>query len=159
MALMGVLMALNQVFLLIASIIESNTFFFLGMASLPLGIIVIERGWKKGVLFFIGSLFLTFFIIPDKLILIPYAFVFGNYGVVKYLIEGRGNIVWEIIFKAIYLNITFIGAVIISKNILGLSIPLYLILGANIVFFIYDYAYSLFISQYQNKIRGKIKWN
>ena len=159
MALMGVLMALNQVFLLIASIIESNTFFFLGIASLPLGIIVIERGWKKGVLFFIGSLFLTFFIIPDKLILIPYAFVFGNYGVVKYLIEGRGNIVWEIIFKAIYLNITFIGAVIISKNILGLSIPLYLILGANIVFFIYDYAYSLFISQYQNKIRGKIKWN
>lgn len=159
MALMGVLMALNQVFLLIASIIESNTFFFLGIASLPLGIIVIERGWKKGVLFFIGSLFLTFFIIPDKLILIPYAFVFGNYGVVKYLIEGRGNIVWEIIFKAIYLNITFIGAVIISKNILGLSIPLYLILGANIVFFIYDYAYSLFISEYQNKIRGKIKWN
>lgn len=159
MALMGVLMALNQVFLLIASIIESNTFFFLGIASLPLGIIVIERGWKKGVLFFIGSLFLAFFIIPDKLILIPYAFVFGNYGVVKYLIEGRGNIVWEIIFKAIYLNITFIGAVIISKNILGLSIPLYLILGANIVFFIYDYAYSLFISQYQNKIRGKIKWN
>ena len=159
MALMGVLMALNQVFLLIASIIESNTFFFLGIASLPLGIIVIERGWKKGVLFFIGSLFLTFFIIPDKLILIPYGFVFGNYGVVKYLIEGRGNIVWEIIFKAIYLNITFIGAVIISKNILGLSIPLYLILGANIVFFIYDYAYSLFISQYQNKIRGKIKWN
>lgn len=159
MALMGVLMALNQVFLLIASIIESNTFFFLGIASLPLGIIVIERGWKKGVLFFIGSLFLAFFIIPDKLILIPYAFVFGNYGVVKYLIEGRGNIVWEIIFKAIYLNITFIGAVIISKNILGLSIPLYLILGANIVFFIYDYAYSLFISEYQNKIRGKIKWN
>lgn len=159
MALMGVLMALNQIFLLMASIIESNTFFFLGIASLPLGIIVIERGWKKGVLFFIGSLFLTFFIIPDKLILIPYAFVFGNYGVVKYLIEGRGNIVWEIIFKAIYLNITFIGAVIISKNILGLSIPLYLILGANIVFFIYDYAYSLFISQYQNKIRGKIKWN
>lgn len=159
MALMGVLMALNQVFLLIASIIESNTFFFLGIASLPLGIIVIERGWKKGVLFFIGSLFLAFFIIPDKLILIPYAFVFGNYGVVKYLIEGRGNIVWEIIFKAIYLNITFIGAVIISKNMLGLSIPLYLILGANIVFFIYDYAYSLFISQYQNKIRGKIKWN
>lgn len=159
MALMGVLMALNQIFLLMASIIESNTFFFLGISSLPLGIIVIERGWKKGVLFFIGSLFLTFFIIPDKLILIPYAFVFGNYGVVKYLIEGRGNIVWEIIFKAIYLNITFIGAVIISKNILGLSIPLYLILGANIVFFIYDYAYSLFISQYQNKIRGKIKWN
>lgn len=159
MALMGVLMALNQIFLLIASIIESNTFFFLGIASLPLGIIVIERGWKKGVLFFVGSLFLAFFIIPDKLILIPYAFVFGNYGVVKYLIEGRGNIVWEIIFKAIYLNITFIGAVIISKNILGLSIPLYLILGANIVFFIYDYAYSLFISQYQNKIRGKIKWN
>ena len=159
MALMGVLMALNQIFLLMASIIESNTFFFLGIASLPLGIIVIERGWKKGVLFFIGSLFLTFFIIPDKLILIPYAFVFGNYGVVKYLIEGRGNIVWEIIFKAIYLNITFIGAVIISKNMLGLSIPLYLILGANIVFFIYDYAYSLFISQYQNKIRGKIKWN
>ena len=65
-AYMGVLLGLNQLFIILSSVIETNTIILMAAAALVVGVIVIEFGGKAGIIFYIASCILGFFLTFNK---------------------------------------------------------------------------------------------
>ncbi|MEG2247127.1 MAG: hypothetical protein RSC84_06785, partial [Peptostreptococcaceae bacterium] len=93
----GILLALNIILLLLINVIPINTLFIMGIASLPVSIIIMEFGFKSGISFYIGSVILGFLIMTNKAQWILYTLTFGVYGIIKYLIEKDKSIYIEYI--------------------------------------------------------------
>ena len=62
----GILLAINLILLILINIIPMNTLFLMGLASLPISIIIMEYGPKSGFIFYIASILLGFIIINNK---------------------------------------------------------------------------------------------
>ncbi len=156
---LGMLLGINQIMLFFSSIVPGNRLFFLGIASLPVALVIIEFGLKSGIVFYVGSVLLSLIIMFDKVYLIPYILFFGIYGVVKYLIEKDRSIVFEYLLKLISFNMLLMLGYFIVKYLIftALKINIVVFMLAQVTFLVYDYAYGLFISYYYNKIKGKIK--
>lgn len=155
-AFLGMLLALNQIILIFSNIIPTNKLFFLGLASLPIAIVIIEKGIKSGILFYVASVLLSIIIVPNKIHLISYILFFGIYGAIKYLIEKDRNIVFEYILKLISFNVLFFIGYFIVKSFIVIKLNAVILLGVQGIFLIYDYAYGIFINYYYEKIRDKI---
>lgn len=153
----GILLALNIILLILVNIIPMNTLFLLGLASLPIAIVIMEYGPKAGILFYIGSVLLSFIIMVNKAQWILYVFTFGIYGLVKYIIEKDRSFVQEYILKLLVANILIIFAYIILKGFVYIPINIFLILIFEISFIIYDFVYSQFIDFYNDKLRRFVK--
>lgn len=153
----GILLALNIILLILVNIIPMNTLFLLGLASLPIAIVIMEYGPKAGILFYIGSVLLSFMIMANKAQWILYVFTFGIYGLVKYIIEKNRSFIQEYILKLLVANILIIFAYIILKEFVYIPINIFLILIFEISFIIYDFVYSQFIDFYNDKFRRFIK--
>ena len=154
----GLLLALNIVFLILSFIIPTNTLFFMGLASLPIAIVIIEQGIKYGIVFYVASSILSFLFIPDKINWIFYTFTFGIYGVIKYFIERDRNIFIEYILKLGIFNIIIFLGYFFIKNFIYIPLNPITILVAQLIFIAYDYSYGIFIDYYYNKIRKNIKF-
>ena len=61
----SILLAINLILLILINIIPMNTLFLMGLASLPISIIIMEYGPKSGVIFYIASVLLGFIIINN----------------------------------------------------------------------------------------------
>ena len=72
----GILLSLNCIILMLVNVIPINTLFLLGLASLPISIIIMEYGPKIGLIFYIGSTLLSFIIMSNKFQWILYIFTF-----------------------------------------------------------------------------------
>ena len=153
----GILLALNIILLILVNIIPMNTLFLLGLASLPIAIVIMEYGPKAGILFYIGSVLLSFIIMVNKAQWILYVFTFGIYGLIKYIIEKDRSFVQEYILKLLVANILIIFAYIILKGFVYIPINIFLILIFEISFIIYDFVYSQFIDFYNDKLRKFVK--
>lgn len=153
----GILLALNIILLILVNIIPMNTLFLLGLASLPIAIVIMEYGPKAGILFYIGSVLLSFMIMVNKAQWILYVFTFGIYGLVKYIIEKDRSFVQEYLLKLLVANILIILAYIILKGFVYISINIFFILIFEISFIIYDFVYSQFIDFYNDKLRRFVK--
>ena len=153
----GILLALNIILLILVNIIPMNTLFLLGLASLPIAIVIMEYGPKAGILFYIGSVLLSFMIMANKAQWILYVFTFGIYGLVKYIIEKDRSFVQEYMLKLLVANILIIFVYIILKEFVYIPINIFLILIFEISFIIYDFVYSQFIDFYNDKFRRFIK--
>ncbi len=153
----GILLALNIILLILVNIIPMNTLFLLGLASLPIAIVIMEYGPKAGILFYIGSVLLSFIIMVNKAQWILYVFTFGIYGLVKYIIEKDRSFVQEYMLKLLVANILIIFVYIILKGFVYIPINIFLILIFEISFIIYDFVYSQFIDFYNDKLRRFVK--
>ncbi|SHJ94098.1 hypothetical protein [Tepidibacter formicigenes] len=153
---LGILLGINQIFLFFSSIIPTNRLFFLGISSLPISLVIIENGFKSGLLFYTASALLSIVLIPNKIYLIPYILFFGIYGLIKYLIEKNRNLIIEYSLKFLSFNIIFFIGYSIIKNFIFVKINIIIILISQVFFLAYDYAYGLFINYYYEKIKGKM---
>ncbi len=153
----GILLSLNCIILMLVNVIPINTLFLLGLASLPISIIIMEYGPKIGLIFYIGSTLLSFIIMSNKFQWILYIFTFGIYGLIKYLIEQNRNFIQEYIIKLIVGNILIIIVYLILKNFIYIPINIFSIFIFEIAFIIYDIVYSRFIDYYNDKFRKLIK--
>ena len=153
----GILLALNIILLILVNIIPMNTLFLLGLASLPIAIVIMEYGPKAGILFYIGSVLLSFMIMANKAQWILYVFTFGIYGLVKYIIEKDRSFVQEYMLKLLVANILIIFVYIILKGFVYIPINIFFILIFEISFIIYDFVYSQFIDFYNDKLRRFVK--
>lgn len=156
MAYSGLLLALNIVLLILSFVIPTNTLFFMGLASLPISIVIIEQGIKWGIVFYIASGILSFLFMPDKLNWITYTFTFGLYGIIKYFIERDRNLLIEYILKLVIFNIIIGTGYFFIKEFINIPFNIITALLAQVVFLIYDYSYSLAINYYYEKIRKNI---
>jgi hypothetical protein len=161
-ALNGILGALAVICLLLATILPNNRLSFYALSSFFIAISIIESGIKAGWLFYAATSLLSLIIVPEKLGLVPYVIFFGIYGLVKYFIEKLGKLAVEYVLKFLYFNVcTGIALVSVSKLFgynLTAKLPWWLlIIALEIVFFIYDFVYTLFINYYRDKLKPRLK--
>lgn len=157
-AYLGVLLGVNQLFIILSSIIETNTVILFAIAALIVGIIIVEFGGRAGVLFYIASCLLGFFLTFNKVEIITYIIFFGMYSLVKYLIEIKiYNIIVQYLIKFVYFNISLLAMYLVVRIFINLKLLWWMILGAQILFFIYDYAFTQFINYYIDKIKPKVR--
>ena len=153
----GILLALNCIILLLVNIIPINTLFLLGLASLPISIVIMEYGPKAGIIFYIGSVLLSFMLMTNKSQWILYILTFGVYGLIKYLIEQNRSFIQEYIIKLIVANILIVITYFILKPFVYIPVNIITIVIFEISFIIYDFVYSRFIDYYNDKLRKLVE--
>lgn len=166
-ALSAILAALVVICLAIISIIPVNTLSLYVLSSFFISIIVVEFGHKHGWLFFVVSSLLGAALVPNKVVMIPYMFFFGLYGLIKHYIEIFNKLFVEIVLKLAFFNICAYLVFLLARSFALDSInfdsnvkslpAVIIIIMLNIAFMVYDYTYSLFVQYYQNKIKPKIR--
>ncbi len=161
-AYLGVLLALNQIFIFLSSIIETNTLVLFMLAALMIGVVIVEFGVKNGILFYIASSILGFFITTNQVEIVTYILFFGLYSIIKCVIEKvafpmKRAIIFEIIVKLLFFNIAIISIYLIMRSFITIKMYWWFIFAAQALFIAYDYAFTVFINYYINKIQPKIK--
>lgn len=150
----GILIALTLAVLYSASVLPISTLSILTVASCLIPISIIRTSLKHSILIYLSSSILSFFLVPIN-IWILYSLFFGIYGIIKFFIEKLDNLIYEIILKFLTFNILLYIIYIIFKLFIGFKVKLSLwiiILIAQIAFLIYDYALTLIITYFLNKI-------
>ena len=137
----GILLSINLILLILINVIPINTLFIMGLASLPISIIIMEYGPKNGFIFYVASVILGFIVINSKIQWVVNTFTFGIYGLIKYTIERDRPVYIEYLLKILFAN----TAILIVYFIFEVS------------FIVYDNVYSLFIEHYNIKLRKIIK--
>ena len=145
-ALGGICLALTVIFLFGGSIVPGIELTLFAISSLFTAVMILETGVKGGVLLYAGAMLLGFAIIPNKLAMIPYAFFFGYYGIVKYYIEKLpGRWIQLALKTGLFAVLLSIGLIGFKKLLLGSihlpDYPVWLLILAGIAFLLlYDFA-------------------
>ncbi len=161
MTLTAILSALSVIVLYVSGFVPTGTFTFPVVASLFLIVAVIESGVKYGIAGFVVSSILGFLLTPEKGAIILYICFFGYYPIIKSLIERLRKLPLEWLLKLVVFNIAFWLVIwIYTTGFMGeLAIadyPIYvLILGANVVFVVYDLALTSLAGLYLSRIYKK----
>lgn len=140
--------ALGILILLLSLIFPTNTLAILGIASLIIPFLILKTNYKTAIIAYIATSLLSFLFLPINYSIL-YILFFGNYGIVKALIEKAQKIVTEFIIKLIYFNIVLIIGYILFTvlSLVELKNVIFIFIIANIVFIIYDIALSKAIGQ------------
>lgn len=153
------LTALTIVILYLNLLLPISTISILTLASALIPVALIRGSIKSSILVYISSSIIGFFILPINIILL-YVLFFGIYGIIKYFIEKINKLPIEIILKIIFFNIMLVLSIFVFNSIVAIEItrlPIYLLfIVAQPVFLIYDYALSLLISFYLDRIHKRI---
>ena len=171
----GIMVALTSIILYSTSLIPINTLTILTVASAVIPVCIIRSDVKTAIFVYIASSLIAFFIVPINISVI-YTVFFGIYGIIKFFVEKTRSKL-DILYKIMFFNISFVIGFIIFQNILGINIikgiedivsrfisgnikiltfGIFLII-ANVVFVIYDYALTLIITFYMERIHRKTK--
>ena len=154
----GMLLGVNIILLLLINVIPMNTLFLMGLASLPISIVIMENGPKSGVAFYLASVALGFMVMNNKSQWILYILTFGVYGLIKYAIEQDRPIYLEYLLKIICANMIIILAYFILRGFMYIPINLFTVAFFEVAFIAYDYVYTKFIEYYNNKLRKIIRY-
>lgn len=170
----AIMVALTSIILYSTSLIPINTLTILTVASAIIPVCIIRSNIKTATFVYVASSLIGFFIVPIN-ISILYAIFFGVYGIIKFLAEKTKNLTVEYIYKILFFNIAFCTAFVIFQKVIGIdvlagieniisrfinintkaiAITIFLII-ANIVFLVFDYALTLLISFYMDRIHNK----
>jgi hypothetical protein len=155
-AFAGMLLAVNVLLLFLINIIPNNTMFLMGLASLLVAVVVMEWGLKTGIAFYMGSALLGFLVMSNKVHWVVYVCTFAIYGIVKYLIEKDRPIYLEYVLKLVFANIAVFTLYFILRAIVYIPMNIFIILAFQVIFLVYDYAYTVFINYYNQKLRKMI---
>jgi hypothetical protein len=159
-AYLGILLGLNQLFIILSSVIETNTIILFAAAALIVGIVIVELGRKSGIAFYIASCILGFFLTFNKIEIITYILFFGLYSIIKHVLEVKTRNKTILYFgKFLFFNTALVSLYFIVKFFISFELSWWMILAAQVLFIIYDYAFTIFITSYINNIKPKIKRN
>ena len=157
--LSAALIALTIIILYLNLLLPISTLSILTLASLLVPIALMRGSMKSAILVYVASSIIGFFILPINIIIL-YILFFGIYGIVKYYIEKINKLPLEILIKLIFFNIIFFISFFVFKLFIKIEIttlPIWLFwIVAQIVFLVFDYALTLLISFYLDRIHTKI---
>ena len=161
LALGGICLALTLVFMFAGSFVPGIELTLFAIASVFTAVMILETGVSGAVIFYLAAVMLGFVLIPNKLGIIPYAFLFGYYGILKFYIEkihsGPMQLASKVIFFTALLTVGFLG---FKELLLGaVDIPDYpafiLIAGGLVIMLLYDWLYTQLINFYVVKVQRK----
>ncbi|MGI6732994.1 MAG: hypothetical protein ACOX4J_02290 [Anaerovoracaceae bacterium] len=156
-ALGGIMLALLVVTLFLASFVPGIELTLYAISSFYTAVMILETNGKGGGIFYVASGMLALLLIPNKAAVLPYLFFFGLYGIVKFYIEKIRRRPVEIFLKLVFFNISIGSGILLFKSaFLGnIQLPEYsnilLALGAQLMFLLYDYIFTLLIAFYRNR--------
>lgn len=157
-AYLGVLLGLNQLFIILSSVIETNTIILMAAAALLVGVVIVEFGTKAGVLFFVASCLLGFILTFNKVEIITYICFFGLYSIIKHYIERKIlNKYLSYGLKIAFFNLSLLLMYFLVRLFISFILTWWMILAAQVLFIIYDYSFTIFIYQYITSIKPKLK--
>lgn len=161
LALGGICLALTIIFMFAGSFAVGIELTLFAISSMFVAVMIIESGIGGGIILYIAAVIMGLMLVPNKVAIVPYAFFFGYYGIVKYLIEKLPNAAAQIIVKVAFF------AVVLSVGLLGfkellleaIEMPVFpaavLIIGGTLMLMLYDYIFTLVINIYMVKIKRK----
>ena len=167
-AVSGLFMALSVVLVILSGILEFNTLFLLAAAAFCVGIIIREYDLKTGVLFFVGTLILSFLLAPQKLYCITFslmaAYVLLVEGLWQFLGKHQNVRKPELMFKAgkvLIFNLLYLPALLLFPKLLfagtiSNSLILGALAGGQIALILFDKAYEYFLIRMWGKLRIKL---
>lgn len=171
----GILVALTTIVLYATSILPISTLAILTIASALIPVCIIRSNIQTSIFVYISSSLIAFFLVPINISFLYFVF-FGVYGIIKYFIERIRKEKLEIVLKLVFFNIAFIIGFIIMENVLGVNIieglevlmsrffdtsgraiaSIILWIVAQPIFIIYDYAMTMIITFYMERINKNI---
>ncbi len=161
LALGGICLALTLIFMFAVSVVPGIELTLFAISSVFVAVMILESGVSGAVLLYLASCILGFILVPNKIALIPYIFLFGYYGIVKYFIEKLPTAVSQIITKVVFFAaVMCVGFLGFKELLLGaVELPDYpvavLIIAGTAFMMLYDYIYTLIINLYVTKVQRK----
>ena len=153
-ALGGICLALTVVFIFAGSIVPGIELTMFAISSLFVAVMIMESGVRAGVILYAAALLLGFILVPNKLAMIPYAFFFGYYGILKFFIEKLKNAVLQVVIKAAFFAVVMCVGLLAFKELLLGAISLPDVAGI-LMMLVYDYIYTLLINFYLKRIKNR----
>lgn len=147
----GIMTTISFILVYLSGIVPLNKTYLLTLSSFIIPLAVIATNEKTALLIYISTALISLLICGLRLTVLSYVIFFGLYGLVKYHIERLKKLPMEIILKLIYLNlclaILFLIYTLFFPSLFKIKINLYLMITVvQIVFLIYDYLLTLFVS-------------
>ena len=167
-AVSGLLAALTVVLMVLSSIMENSSLFFIAAASFCIGIAIREFGQIFGGGFWLACVFLNLLVAPNK----SYVITFAGMGLYLLLTEWLFEMLAKakemkyrklkfgvgkyVIFNMIYIPvILFVPKIIVGKTVEGTLLLVALAFG-QVALFVYDFAYRYFQENIWGKARKKL---
>lgn len=151
----GIIIALTLIILYSSNLLPISTLSILTLASCLIPICILRTSIKNAILVYIACSILSFLIVPLNIALL-YTLFFGIYGLIKAFIEKLNKRSLELVIKLCSFNILVVILYFISSSILttlNIKMPLFIIwIISQAAFLLYDYALTLIISYYLNKL-------
>ena len=163
-ALLGLLLAINQIFIILAAVLDISSLSFLAVAAMVIGIAILETGLRDGIIFFVASCLLGLILCPQPLYIVSYA-VMGVYVLLKECLERKlkgKKPLWQIwLWKLLGFNIYFVPMLLFFPQILleageGKRVLIVIWLMAQVAVILCDMVYDRILILYQKWIR-KVK--
>jgi hypothetical protein len=162
-ALGGIFSALCLVLMFMTGLVPFATYALPALAGAMLVAVVIEIGSKMAVLAYIGVSILSVFVVPDREAAMMFLVFFGYYPILKEKMESIPSRMAEYALKLGLFNATIVAGYAVMTTLLGIPLlsdsaaefgkyaVLVLLFFGNVVFLLYDYALTRYISVY-------VKW-
>ena len=153
--------AMTLIVLYLTAVVPSGKMALYFLSSIFVSGLLVERQPGMALLLFAVVTGLGFLIVP-VVYMFPYLLLFGHYGIGKYYIEkGIHDKIIAYVLKLVYFNVAMVGVYFLAAEVFlsGIlaAVPLWgLIVGAQVVFVIYDFLYSKVTLFYYQSIRRKI---
>ncbi|NLG88189.1 MAG: hypothetical protein GX494_03070 [Clostridiaceae bacterium] len=160
-AIAGILTAFLVVVLILENILPTGKLGFYVFAGFLLSVVIMECGVLFGWAGFAVSSLLAVLLVPEKTAVVPYVLFFGIYSLVKSHIEKLNRAALELVLKFVFFNAALyllwqIALMFIPQRFFDILPVAVIIVLLEILFFIYDWVFSLCIQFYQEKLRPKI---
>ena len=156
--------ALTVIFLYAASALSTGKLAALALSSLLCGACICQYGIRYGMTVYIGSSILALLLIPNRMFTMIYVLFIGYYPVIKLLIERLNKRWLEWVLKVLFFNIILFFLYMIFKLFfmpgldsalvaLALKYAGWIVVGLEIVFVLYDLAFSYMIGYFNQFLR------
>lgn len=156
LSFLGLLLAFSIVLQVLGRVFESNTLFFLILASFSIGIALYETNLKTGALYLSASVLLSFFLVGNPF----YTMTYSAMGIYIFVIEciqtkkeTAPHILW--ILKFLLFNLLFVPVLVLFPELLipsKIKLSIYFLIGiwiaGQVILLIFDKVYRICIPKY-----------
>lgn len=168
LAILSLLMAVAVVLIILSGVLEFNTLFLLALASFGVGIAYREGGFAIGFGFLAGSLILGGLLAPNKLYCITYG-AMAVYLLASELVYDklsqvnsavRGKLLWGLkflVFNLMFLPMLILAPKLIYAGKIDARLFLLMVLGGQVIWYLYDKGYRYFQGNIWEKLRSRLK--
>ena len=161
-AFIGIFTGAAVVLLYMSAIMPTGKLTLYFLASLPVAFAVIEFGTGAGIALYFTTCALSVLVAGNIYGIVPFMLFFGHYPIFKYIIEKGRQAAVEVLLKLAVFNISGLLWYLLFKSLFIAALPLQFtkssvllvgfIVALQILFFIYDYAFSRLLFYYKSRL-------